>query len=292
MILEKALDKASTLLEALPYIKEYYGKTVVIKFGGNAMQNQELKESFASDVVLMRYVGMNPVVVHGGGPQITDYMQKLSLPVNFVEGHRVTDAEAMEIVKMVLIGKINKEIVSLLNDHGNLSVGISGEDGLLLVAEKKLIQGEKGAIDLGFVGSVKKVNPLIVDNLLRDGFIPVVASIGVDEKGQSYNINADHVAGALAAALRADKLIFLTDIDGIYRDLQDPDSLISVMNIEEARSILVSGSLSEGMLPKLQGCIESLESGVKRAHIINGTIKHALLLEIYTQKGIGTMVVP
>ncbi len=292
MILEKAMDKASTLMEALPYIKEYYGKTVVIKLGGNAMQNRELKESFASDVVLMRYVGMNPVVVHGGGPQITDYMEKLSLPVSFVEGHRVTDAEAMEVVKMVLIGKINKEIVSLLNDHGNLSVGISGEDGLLLMAEKKLMQGEKGAIDLGFVGAVRKVNTMIVENLLRDGFIPVVASIGVDEEGQSYNINADHVAGALAAALKADKLIFLTDIDGIYRDLQDPGSLISVMNIEEARSILASGSLSEGMIPKLQGCVESLEAGVKRAHIINGTIKHALLLEIYTQEGIGTMVIP
>ncbi len=208
------MEKARILMEALPFIKEYYGHTVVIKFGGNAMVDEELKESFASDIVLMRYVGINPIIVHGGGPQITEYMERLSLDVKFVNGHRVTDASAMEVVKMVLVGKVNKEIVSLINGHGDLSVGLSGEDGRMLLARKKLQDGA----DLGFVGEVEKVNPQILLNLARDGFIPVVASVGVDEAGQSYNINADHVAGALAVALEADKLIYLTDVNGIYRD--------------------------------------------------------------------------
>ncbi len=289
-MMEKAREKARVLMEALPYIKDYYGKTVVVKFGGNAMENDELKERFASDIVLMRYVGMNPVIVHGGGPQITEYMRRLSLEVRFVDGHRVTDAAAMEVAKMVLVGKVNKEIVSLINGHGTLAVGLSGEDGNLLICRKRLHRGEEGEVDLGFVGEVEKVNPRILYNLIRDEFIPVVASIGVDGRGHSYNINADLVAGALARALRADKLIYLTDVDGIYRDISDPDSLIPELGLEEAERLLAGGSLSSGMLPKLRSCVDAVRSGVRRAHIINGTIDHALLLELYTDAGIGTMV--
>jgi acetylglutamate kinase len=277
-------------MEALPYIKEYYGRTVVVKFGGNAMENDELKEMFASDIVLMRYVGMNPVIVHGGGPQVTHYMERLSMEVRFVDGHRVTDAAAMEVVKMVLVGKVNKEIVSLINGHGTLAVGLSGEDGNLLMARKRTHVGEEGEVDLGFVGDVAKVNPGILNNLIRDEFIPVVASIGVDENGQSYNINADLVAGALAASLRADKLIYLTDVDGIYRDFQDRSSLIAELTTGEVEQLIQDGGLTSGMLPKIQSCIDALRSGVRRAHIVNGTIDHALLLELYTDAGIGTMV--
>ena len=288
--MEKAREKARVLMEALPYIKEYYGKTVVVKFGGNAMENDELKEMFASDIVLMRYVGMNPVIVHGGGPQVTHYMERLSLEVRFVDGHRVTDAATMEVAKMVLVGKVNKEIVSLINRHGTLSAGLSGEDGNLLRARKRTHSVAGDEVDLGFVGEVDKVNPGILNNLIRDEFIPVVASIGVDEAGQSYNINADLVAGALAEALRADKLIYLTDVDGIYRDFEDKSSLIPELRAGEAEGLIRGGGLSSGMLPKMQSCIDALRSGVRRAHIINGTIDHALLLELYTDAGIGTMV--
>jgi len=288
--MEKAREKARVLMEALPYIKEYYGKTVVVKFGGNAMENDELKEMFASDIVLMRYVGMNPVIVHGGGPQVTHYMERLSLEVRFVDGHRVTDAAAMEVAKMVLVGKVNKEIVSLINGHGTLAVGLSGEDGNLLRARRRTHSAAGDEIDLGFVGEVERVNPGILNNLIRDEFIPVVASIGVDESGQSYNINADLVAGALAESLQADKLIYLTDVDGIYRDFEDKTSLIQELEVGEAEELLREGGLSSGMLPKMQSCVEALRSGVRRAHIINGTMDHALLLELYTDAGIGTMV--
>jgi acetylglutamate kinase len=288
--MKEAAEKAMVLTEALPYIKEYYGKTVVVKFGGNAMEKVELKERFASDIVLMRYVGMNPVIVHGGGPQVTEYMERLSMEVQFVDGHRVTDAAAMEVAKMVLVGKVNKEIVSLINGHGTLAVGLSGEDGNLILARKRYHVGERGEVDLGFVGEVDRVNPEILRNLIRDEFIPVVASIGVDESGQSYNINADLVAGALASALEADKLIYLTDVDGIYRDIRDSGSLIPELTSREAEALVREGGLSSGMLPKMQSCIEALRSGVRRAHIINGTVDHALLLELFTDAGIGTMV--
>ncbi len=288
--MEKAREKARVLIEALPYIKEYYGKTVVVKFGGSAMENDELKETFASDIVLMRYVGMNPVIVHGGGPQVTQYMERLSLEVRFVDGHRVTDAATMEIAKMVLVGKVNKEIVSLINGHGTLAVGLSGEDGNLLKARRRIHAGPGGEVDLGFVGEVEQVNPGILNNLVRDEFIPVVASIGVDGSGQSYNINADLVAGALAESLQADKLIYLTDVDGLYRDFEDKSSLIPELGVAEAEELLEMRGMSSGMLPKVQGCIDALRSGVRRAHIINGTVYHALLLELYTDQGVGTMV--
>ncbi len=288
--MEKAREKATVLVEALPYIKEYHGKTVVVKFGGNAMENEELKETFASDIVLMRYVGMNPVIVHGGGPQVTHYMERLSLEVRFVDGHRVTDAATMEVAKMVLVGKVNKEIVSLINSHGTLAVGLSGEDGNLLIARKKTHAGSEGDVDLGFVGEVAQVNPGILNNLIRDEFIPVIASVGVDDAGRSYNINADLVAGALAESLWADKLIYLTDVDGIYRDITDKTSLIAEMDVAGAEELTREGGLSSGMLPKVQSCVDALRSGVRRAHIINGTVNHALLLELFTDSGIGTMV--
>ncbi len=288
--MKKAREKARVLMEALPYIKEYYGKTVVVKFGGNAMENDELKEMFASDIVLMRYVGMNPVIVHGGGPQVTHYMERLSLEVRFIDGHRVTDAATMEVAKMVLVGKVNKEIVSLINGHGTLAVGLSGEDGNLLRARRRTRSARGEEVDLGFVGEVEAVNPGILNNLIRDEFIPVVASTGVDGSGQSYNINADLVAGALAGALGADKLIYLTDVNGIYRELGDESSLIPELGVGEAQELVASGSLTSGMLPKLQSCVDALRAGVRRAHIINGTVDHALLLELYTDAGIGTMV--
>ncbi|WP_287153879.1 acetylglutamate kinase [Candidatus Solincola tengchongensis] len=288
--MEAAKRKAKVLTEALPYIKEYYGRTVVVKFGGKAMENEALKELFASDIVLMRYVGINPIIVHGGGPQITHYMERLGLQVRFVDGHRVTDAAAMEVAKMVLVGKVNKELVSLINGHGTLAVGLSGEDGNLIQAVKRRHVGKGGETDLGFVGEVKAINPRILDNLIREEFIPVVASIGVDESGQSYNINADLVAGALASALKADKLIYLTDVDGIYRDLEDRSSLIPELDLEEAEELVRGGNLSSGMIPKLQSCVEAVRAGVRRAHIINGTVEHALLLELFTDAGIGTMV--
>lgn len=289
--MEKARDKARVLTEALPFIKEFYGKTVVVKLGGKAMENQELKGRFASDIVLMRYVGMNPVIVHGGGPQVSDYMERLNLEVRFVDGHRVTDAAAMDVAKMVLVGKVNKEIVSLINGHGTLAVGLSGEDGNLLVARKRIHRGREGEVDLGYVGEVKEVNPEILLNLIRDEFIPVVASIGVDEARQSYNINADLVAGALAGALEAYKLIYLTDVDGIYGDLGDSSTLIPELSEEEAARLIGEGELTSGMIPKVQSCVEALKAGVHRAHIINGTVQHSLLLELFTDAGIGTMVV-
>ena len=288
--MEREHAKARVLVEALPYIKEYYGKTVVVKLGGSAMEDDELKRNFASDIVLMRYVGLNPVIVHGGGPQVTQYMERLSLEVRFVDGHRVTDAAAMEVAKMVLVGKVNKEIVSLVNGHGNLAVGLSGEDGNLLAARRRTRAANGEEVDLGFVGEVEAVNPRILNNLMRDEFIPVVASIGAGAGGQSYNINADLVAGSLAQALGAYKLIYLTDVDGIYRDIEDGSSLIPELGLREAGELLDSGALSRGMMPKLMSCVEAVRSGVRRAHIINGTVEHALLLELYTDAGIGTMV--
>ncbi|MHB8780989.1 MAG: acetylglutamate kinase [Candidatus Geothermincolia bacterium] len=290
--MKEALRKAGVLLEALPYIKKYYGQTVVIKYGGNAMANAELQDTFAQDVVLMRYVGINPVIVHGGGPQITEYMEKLSLPVRFVDGHRVTDAATMEVAKMVLAGKINKEIVSRINAHGIQAVGLSGDDASLIVARKREHEGSDGPVDLGFVGDVERVNPEILNRLIEAEYIPVVAGVGVDADGFSYNINADHIAAAVAAALPANKLIFLTNTEGVYEDYGKRHKLIEQMNATQAQRMLESGALSAGMLPKLAGCVEAVHGGVGGAHIIDGRIQHAALLEIFTDEGIGTMIVP
>jgi acetylglutamate kinase len=288
--MEEAKEKARILTEALPFIREFYGRTVVVKLGGKVMVDPGLKETLASDIALMRYVGINPVIVHGGGPQITEYMERLSLDVQFVDGHRVTDKETVEVARMVLVGKVNKELVTLINGHGTLAVGLSGEDGKLILACKKSHRVQGNEVDLGFVGEVKEINPEILRNLVRDEFIPVVAGMGVDEEGQSYNINADLVAGEVASALQAYKLIYLTDVDGIYAREDDPSTLIPVLSLPEAEGLLREGGLSSGMIPKVQSCVSALKSGVHRAHIINGTVKHALLLELFTDTGIGTMV--
>ena len=279
-------EKAEILLQALPYIRSYYGKTVVVKYGGNAMADEALKESVTKDLVLLRYVGMQPLVVHGGGPEITELMQKVGKEPKFVKGMRVTDAETMEIVEMVLVGKTNKSIVSLINRQGGRAVGLSGKDANLLVARKAAADG----VDLGQVGTITETNTEIAESLIGQGYIPVIASVAVGEQGESYNVNADHVAGELAGALKAAKLVLLTDVQGVYRDFKDKSSLISELTSAEAKKLIDSGKVDGGMIPKLQACITAIEAGVEKAHIIDGTVPHALLMEILTDKGIGTMI--
>lgn len=277
--------KAEVLTEVLPYIKIHRGKTVVIKFGGNAMEDPVVRRMFASDVVLMRYVGINTVIVHGGGPQITEYMRRLSKEPSFVDGHRVTDAETMEIAKMVLVGKVNKEIVSLINRHGNLAMGLSGEDGNMITARKRL--AADGA-DLGWVGDVDSINALVIKELLSHELIPVIASVGTDTEGNSYNINADSVAGEIAHAVGADKVIYMTNVKGIISSLGD---LVSRLDATGCRQMLERGEVSEGMIPKVSSCLKAVAGSVNRAHIIDGTVEHALLLEVFTSGGVGTMIV-
>jgi len=292
--MERMIEKVSTLLEALPYIRHFYGKTVVIKYGGNAMVNDELKESFAQDIVLLKYVGINPVVVHGGGPQIGELLSRLNIESKFVGGMRITDKETMNIVEMVLVGKVNKEIVKLINSHGGNAVGLSGKDGNLIVAEKidykKYLQEVRAPeiIDLGFVGKVKEVNPEIVIKLLESKFIPVIAPVGIGEDFEAYNINADLVAGEVAAALKAEKLIVLTDTEGI-KDKEG--NLIKSLRREELPELISSGVVSGGMIPKVKACEVALTRGVKKAHIIDGRLKHSILLEMFTQEGIGTEII-
>ena len=282
------IEKAQTLVEALPYIRNLSGKTIVIKFGGNAMVDERLKEMFAEDVVLAKYIGMNPVVVHGGGPQITEVMDKMGKKPVFIEGIRITDGETMDIVEMVLGGKINKELVNRINQHGGNAVGLTGKDGGLIKA-RKLRSPRKGpGIDRGLVGEVESISPNIIRSLEASRFIPVIAPIGVDSKGRTYNINADTAAGAIAATLKAEKLIFLTDVKGIM----DKDGrLISTLNRRQALRLIKNGVITSGMLPKVKACLVALEGGVKKTHIIDGRINHAILLEIFTKKGIGTEIV-
>ncbi len=277
--------RAEILMEALPYIKAYHGKTVVIKYGGGAMTSAALKESIASDIVLMKLVGISPVIVHGGGPEITTFMNRLDLPVEFVDGLRKTTSETMDVVKMVLVGKVNKELVSLINRHGRLAVGLSGDDGGLIMARKK-----EHKHDLGFVGEIDSINAKVLHDLIDDDYIPIIASIGANEDGQSYNINADTVAAEIAASIQADKIIFLTDVEGLYKNLETKQNVISSLSFEESREMIEAGRVQGGMLPKVQGCARAVEAGVKRAHILNGTVPHALLLEIFTNEGIGTMI--
>lgn len=292
--MENIIDKAKTLIEALPYIKSFYGKTFVIKYGGSAMAEETLKEAFALDVILMSFIGINPVIVHGGGPQIGSIMEKMGKRPEFVQGQRVTDKETMDIVEMVLGGKVNKEIVSLINLHGGNAAGLTGKDGGLIRARKKLITkpseetGETEIIDIGLVGEVEEVNPEILISLEKNHFIPVIAPIGVDEKGDTYNINADLVAGAVASALKAEKLIILTDTEGVKsRD----NTLFSTLNKKEVETLISNGTISGGMLPKIESCFIALNGGVSKVHIIDGRISHALLLEIFTKEGIGTEIV-
>ena len=275
-----------TLLEALPYIREFHGKTVVIKYGGAAMTDATLKEEFARDVVLLKYVGMNPVIVHGGGPEITGYMKRLELPVEFVDGLRVSDAATVEVAKMVLVGKVNKDIVLLINRHGQPAVGLCGDDGLLFRAAR---QSAPSGADIGFVGRIEHVDTGVLRHVAQD-YIPVIASVGADVDGHSYNINADEAASAVARALGAYKVMFLTDVAGWLRDPGDPSSVVSEANAAE-----VAGALDEvagGMRPKLAACLEAVRGGVSFAHIVDGRVPHSLLLELFTDAGQGTKIRP
>jgi acetylglutamate kinase len=279
----EAMVKAGVLAEALPYIQEFSGTTVVVKYGGHAMEDPALADLFAQDVVLMRYVGINPVVVHGGGPQITELMERLGKKPEFVDGLRITDAETVDIVRMALVGKVNREIVASINRHGSNAVGLSGEDaGLIMVS----MRDER----LGFVGDVSRIDASIVVRLLNEDLIPVIATIGVDETGQAYNINADTVAGAIAESLDAEKLVYLTDVAGLYADFPDESTLISQIDVAGLGALEANGKLSEGMIPKIRSCVDALNHGVRRAHILDGRVPHALLLEFFTREGIGTMI--
>jgi acetylglutamate kinase len=279
------------LLESLPYIREFSGCTIVIKYGGAAMADNELREAFATDVVLLKYVGLNPVIVHGGGPEITDYMQRLGLEVEFVQGLRVSTEQTVEVVKMVLIGKLNKDIVLRLNRHGQPAVGLCGDDGSLFqVSKREVTDAEGGELDLGFVGSIRHVDVNVLNHIAED-YIPVVASVGADAEGRSYNVNADEAAGAVAAALGAYKVIFLTDVEGWLADQGDPASLVSETDVGEIRRVIEGNDVGGGMLPKLQACANAVESGVGSAHIVDGREPHSLLLELFTDAGIGTKVV-
>jgi len=274
----------ATLLEALPYIREFHGKTVVIKYGGAAMTDPELKEEFARDVVLLKYVGMNPVIVHGGGPEITSYMERLNLPVEFVDGLRVSDAATVEVAKMVLVGKVNKDIVLLINRHGQPAVGLCGDDGLLFRAARQ--QSPSGQ-DIGFVGRIERVDVDVLNHVAQD-YVPVVASVGADREGRSYNINADEAAGAVAAALGAYKIIFLTDVPGWLRDPADPASVVSETTATEVEDALAT--ITGGMRPKLAACLAAIHGGVSYAHIVDGRVPHSLLLELFTDAGQGTKI--
>jgi acetylglutamate kinase len=273
-----------TILEALPYIREFHGKTVVIKYGGAAMDDPALKEDFARDVVLLKYVGMNPVIVHGGGPEITSYMERLNLEVEFVEGLRVSDPQTVEIAKMVLVGKVNKDIVLLINGQGHPAVGVSGDDGALFRVAR---QAAPSGRDVGLVGRIESVNVSLLDKLAED-YVPVVASVGADPGGISYNINADEAAGAVARALRAYKVVFLTDVAGWLRDPEDPESLVSEADTDVVQAALPA--VEGGMRPKLQACLDAIHGGVAHAHIVNGRVPHSLLLELFTDAGQGTKI--
>lgn len=288
--MEKYIQKAETLIEALPYIKKFHGKTIVIKYGGSAMIDEKLKEEFIRDIVLMKFVGMNPVIVHGGGPAINEMLGKLNKEFEFVEGNRVTDKETVEIVEMVLAGKVNKNIVSLINQAGGKAVGLSGKDSGLIQAEKKYIEKDGKKIDIGFVGQVKKINKEIIELLDQEDYIPVISPIGTDENGNTYNINADYVAGEVAGALGADKFILMTDVMGIMRDIKDSNSLIQRVKKSEVNGLIEDGTLSGGMLPKIDACLNAIDKGVRQVHILNGKVKHSILLEVFTDEGIGTMI--
>ncbi len=291
--MQNLIDKADVLLEALPYIQRFFNKTIAIKYGGHAMEDEDLKVSFVRDVILMRYIGLNPVIIHGGGPQIDGMLDKIGKKSKFVEGMRVTDPETMEIVEMVLVGKINKEIVSLINQYGGQAVGLSGMDGNLIRARKLWISrkgkdtAEKELLDIGSVGEVEAIHPEIVENILNNKWIPVIAPVGVGPAGERYNINADLVAGKIAASLRAEKFILLTDVEGV---LDGDKKLISTMNAELTGRYLKEGAIRGGMIPKVNCCLQALEEGVKKTHIIDGRVKHAILLEIFTDEGIGTQI--
>jgi len=291
--MERFIGKAEVLMEALPYFRRFYGKTFVIKYGGHAMIDEELKEGFAQDIVLLKYVGINPVIVHGGGPQIDTVLDRMGITSRYVRGMRVTDQETLDIVEMVLVGKVNKEIVTLINQHGGMAVGLSGKDGGLILARKMNVtvsnNGEAPEIvDIGMVGEIVGINPLVIDSLDENKFIPVIAPVGVGAKGETYNINADLVAGEVAEALHAEKLILMTDVEGVK---DKKGEFLSTLKVNQARKLIQEGVVGSGMIPKVECCIEALKGGVGKTHILDGRVKHAVLLEIFTKEGVGTEVV-
>lgn len=280
------LTTADVLVEALPYIRRFAGRTVVVKYGGNALagtSDHDALTLFAEDIVLMHTVGIRPVVVHGGGPQINDMLARLNIESSFSNGLRVTDAPTMEVVQMVLNGHVNPQIVSAINTHGNVAVGLSGEDG-------RTLQVTPRDPSLGFVGDIEKVRPQVIEGLLADGFVPVLSTVGVDANGQAYNINADTAAGAIAEALGAEKIIYLTDIAGLRAEIDNPDSLIKRITVNELSALIEDGTVSGGMIPKVESCMQAVRGGVKSAHILDGRIAHVLLLELFTDQGVGTMI--
>lgn len=281
------IEKANVLMEALPYMQKLSGKTIVVKYGGNAMINEELKETIVEDIALLKLIGANPIVVHGGGPDITNALKSFNIETKFINGLRYTDADTMRIAQMVLVGKTNKEIVSLVEKHGGNAIGISGIDGKCIKCTKKKTKVEGEEIDLGFVGEIVKVDGKVINLICKDKYIPVIAPIGIDDDGNSYNINADDVASAVAAAVGAEKLIFLTDIEGV-KDLDG--NVIFEMNCEEVHENIKNGVIRGGMIPKVTGCVDAIMSGVQKVHIIDGRVPHCILLEIFTDTGIGTMI--
>lgn len=284
------LDKAKILTQALPFIKRYHGKTIVIKYGGSAMIDLQIKEQFIQDIVLMKYVGINPVVVHGGGPEINVMLNKIGKISKFVEGNRVTDLETVEIVEMILSGKVNKDLVSNINRHGGRAIGLSGKDDNMILVEKKFIEKDGETIDIGYVGEIKEINTDIIDMLDFNNYIPVISTIGVDKEGQTYNINADYVAGEIAGKIKADRLIFLTDVDGIMQDHTNKETLISDITRKEVEILIEDGTISGGMLPKVETCLHALKKGVENVIILNGKIEHSILLELFTEEGAGTLI--
>ena len=285
MFMEEKINKAKVLVEAIPYIQKFRGKTVVVKYGGSAMIDEKIKKMMIEDIALFRLIGINVVLVHGGGPFINETLDRMNKVPEFKNGLRVTDSETMEIVEMVLSGKVNKSIVNDIQKLGLKAVGVSGKDGMTLKAEKLM----KDNVDLGYVGRITDVDPSLIDGLVNAGVIPVIAPIGRDEEGNTYNVNADYAAVAIASELNALKLVFVTDVRGVMKDIDDPNSLISYMNIEQAKENIENGIIYGGMIPKVECCISAVEDGVKTVHIIDGNLDHSMLLEIFTQDGIGTM---
>ena len=281
------INKANILIEALPYIQRLWGKTVVIKYGGNAMIDEDLTHKILEDVTLLKYVGINPILVHGGGPEINAMLKRVNVQSSFHNGLRITDGATMEIVQMVLAGKLNKNIAAQIGTLGGKAIGLCGKDAGLIRVKKKAPLAD--GVDLGYVGEIVGVNTKLLNSLCEDEYIPVISTVGVDEHGESYNINADTAASAIATALKAEKLIFLTDIDGVRRDPADPTTLFPILTVEHAQSLIADGTISGGMIPKVNSCIDAIEKGVRRVHILNGTIPHPIILEIFTDRGIGTM---
>ncbi|MDA3846949.1 MAG: acetylglutamate kinase [Vallitaleaceae bacterium] len=283
--MQKIIDKAKILIEALPYIKEFNNSILVVKYGGSAMIDEKIKETVIEDIVLMKLVGLKPVIVHGGGNEISGMLNKIGITSEFVNGLRITDEETVEVVEMVLSGKVNKSIVQLIQNHDINAVGVSGKDGKTLKVKKNIVDNH----DIGFVGEITKVNTKLILSLIENDFIPVIAPIGTDDAGQTYNINADYAASAIAGALKAEKLIFLTDVEGVLRDVKNLDSVITKIDINEVPEYINAGVISGGMIPKVECCVEGINAGVKNVHILDGRVEHCMLLEIFTKSGVGTM---